>query len=100
MTNAVQAPYNIIIVGETGVGKSSFLTYLANVLLGNDIDHYDSKTLNCPNQQGGAGNQSDTNSARLYELMSKNGMVVSAGILSAGWLRNPFSSFGSLTSLG
>ena len=84
LTNAVQAPYTIILVGETGVGKSSILEYIANVLLGNDIDHYDAKILDRANEQGGTDNQSQTNSARLYQLTSKNGMVVSASVFERG----------------
>lgn len=39
--NKANKPYTILLVGETGGGKSSLLTFIANVLLGNDIDHYD-----------------------------------------------------------
>jgi len=68
--------YTILLVGGTGVGKSSIVEYIANVLLGNDIDHYDFGILDHTNEQGGPENQSQTNSARLYRLTSKNGMVV------------------------
>ena len=50
---------------------------IANVLNGNDVDHYDLHTLDRTNEQGVSNNQSRTNSARLYELTSKNGIVVS-----------------------
>ena len=74
------APYNILLVGETGVGKSSLLELIANVLTGNDTDHYNFKTLDHTNEQGASGHQSQTNSVRLYELVSKNGIVVSGGV--------------------
>ena len=80
--NNVQAPYTILLVGETGVGKSSFLEFLANVLIGNDFDHYNFGTLDRTNEQGGTGTQSQTNSACLYEFTSKNGIVVSDGALT------------------
>jgi len=70
-------PYTILLVVEAGVGKSSVLELIANVLAGNDISHYDFNGLEHTNKQGDSGNQSRTNSARLYEIRSKN---VSAGV--------------------
>jgi ABC-type nitrate/sulfonate/bicarbonate transport system ATPase subunit len=80
--NNVQADYTILLVGETGVGKSTFLEFLANVLTGNDIDRYDFGILDRSNEQHGPSSQSQTNSPRLYELMSHNGIVVSPGALT------------------
>ena len=74
------APYNILLVGETGVGKSSLLELIANVVMGNDIDHYNFKVLDHTNEQGGSDHQSQTNSVRLYEFTSTNGIVVSSGV--------------------
>jgi hypothetical protein len=51
---------------------------IANVLAGNDIGHYHID-IDHSNEQGGSGNQNQANSARLYELTSKNGVLVSAG---------------------
>ena len=82
--NKANSPYTILLVGETGVGKSSALEYFANVLNGRDVDHFNFSTLDCSNEQGGSSNQSQTNSARLYEFTSTNGMVVSAGFLERG----------------
>jgi len=76
--NTVQAPYTILLVGETGVGKSSILEFIANVLIGRDMDHYDFEILDPTNEQGGSENQSQTNSALLYQLRSNNGIMVSA----------------------
>jgi len=78
--NKARAPYTILLVGETGVGKSSVLELIANVLAGNDIDHYNFDILDHANEQGGSNNQSQTNSARFYQFSSNNGMVVSVGI--------------------
>ena len=78
--NPVQVPYNILLVGETGVGKSSILEFIANILIGRDIDHYDLEILDPTNEQGGSENQSQTKSARLYELRSNNGIIVSASV--------------------
>ena len=79
-----KASYTILLVGEAGVGKSSLLELIANILHGNDVDHYDFYTLDHSNEQSGTNNQSQTNSARLYEFTSKNGVVVSAGIYGRG----------------
>ena len=76
--------YTILLVGETGVGKSSLLELIANILLGNDVDHYNLYTLDHSNEQGGSDNQSQTNSVHLYEFTSKNGVVVSAGVYERG----------------
>jgi hypothetical protein len=56
------------------------LEFIANVLRGNDIDHCDFDILDRTNEQGSSDNQSQTNSVRLYEFTSKNGIVVSAGV--------------------
>jgi predicted GTPase len=78
--NKVNTPYTILLVGETGVGKSSVLEFIANTLIGKDADHYDFQILDHTNEQSGSDNQSQTNSARLYELRSKNGIVVSVNV--------------------
>jgi predicted GTPase len=75
--NKANKPYTILLLGETGVGKSSLLELIANVLTGNDIDDYDFNVLDHRNEQHGPSNQSQTNSARLYEFTSKNGIAVS-----------------------
>jgi len=77
--NRANKAYTILLVGETGVGKSSVLKFIANVLIGDDIDHYNYDILDRTNEQGGSGNQSQTNSTRLYEFTSKNGITVGAG---------------------
>ena len=77
--NKANKPYTILLVGETGVGKSSVLEFIANVLTGRDIDHCDFDILDRINEQGGSEYQSQTTSARLYKFTSKNGIVVSAG---------------------
>ena len=74
----VQAPYTILLVGETGVGKSAFLEFLINVLIGNSIHLYNFKILDRTNEQGGSGSQSPTNSARFYEFRTKSGIIVSS----------------------
>jgi len=75
--NKLNTPYTILLVGETAVGKSSVLELIANVLTGKGIDHWGFSIPDHTNGQGGSDNQSQTNSARLYELESKNGIVVS-----------------------
>jgi hypothetical protein len=82
--NKANAPHTILLLGVTGVGKSSFLEFIANVLSGNNADHYNFKILDRFNEQGGSNNQSLTRSARLYEITGMNGMVVSAGVFERG----------------
>ena len=79
--NQVGAPYTILIVGETGVGKSSVLEFIANVLSGKEMGRYNFEILDRTNEQIGSDNQSKTNAARLYEFTSKSGIVVSDMIL-------------------
>jgi len=75
--NEAKAPYTILLVGETGTGKSSALEFIANVLIGKGVDCYDFNILDHSNEQGGSSGQSQTNSARIYELSSKNDILVS-----------------------
>lgn len=79
--NQVGAPYTILIVGETGVGKSSVLEFIANVLSGKEMGRYNFEILDHTNEQIGSDNQSKTNSARLYEFTSKSGILVGGVIL-------------------
>ena len=80
----VNASYTILLVGETGVGKSSALELIANVLTSKDIDHYDFEILDRTNEHGSLGKQPRTISARLYELTSNNGIVVSPDVFRRG----------------
>ena len=82
--NQAKAPYTILLLGEIGVGKSSALELIANVIAGNDVDHYDFNTLDHSNEQGGSNNQSQTNLTRNYELTSSNGIVVSTNVCERG----------------
>ena len=75
--NKQDEPYTILLVGETGVGKSSVLELISHVLTGKDIGSCDFSILDHDNEQGGSDNQSQTKSARLYVLTSQNGRVVS-----------------------
>ena len=76
--NKVQAPYTILLVGETGVGKSTFLEFIANVVIGNTLARYNFDLLDHTNERGLSNNHSQTNSARFYEFVSNNGIMVSA----------------------
>ncbi|KAF8320499.1 hypothetical protein DL93DRAFT_2052816, partial [Clavulina sp. PMI_390] len=74
--NKAQSPYTILLVGETGVGKSAVLQFIANVLLGNPVFSYDLTILKESNEEGGSQGGSQTNAAQLYKLKSKNGIEV------------------------
>jgi len=49
--NKANKPYTTLLVGETGVGKSSVLKLIANVLTGRGIDHCDFDILDRTNEQ-------------------------------------------------
>lgn len=74
--NRANQPYTILLVGETGVGKSSVLEFLANVLAGNPAFKYEFDIIEQENESGGSDSQSQTNEARLYDFESRNGQVV------------------------
>ena len=78
--NKTSPEHTVLLVGETGVGKSAVMEFIANVLIGKGIDHYDLDILDHLNEQGGSPNQSQTNSARFYKLTSQNGIVVCPSI--------------------
>ena len=75
-----QAPYTILLVGETGTGKSSILEFIGNVLKAKDADCFDLQILDYGNEQGGSGGHSQTNYARIYEFSSTNGILVSSNV--------------------
>ncbi|GJE97664.1 hypothetical protein PsYK624_138850 [Phanerochaete sordida] len=67
--------YTVLLVGETGVGKTSFLSLLANILAGHKPDEY--VDLNDPeNEQVGSPQHSQTKAAKVYELTTKNGILL------------------------
>ena len=88
--NNVRADYTILLVGETGFGKFTFVQFLANVLMGNNIDRYDLEMFDLSNKHSGSHNQSKTNSLRFYNLTSKNGILVSVGELTWSVYVTPF----------
>ena len=75
--NKEESPYTILLVGETGTGKSSLLEFIANILIGKPLNGYNFNILDQKNEQGGSSGQSQTNSVRIYEITSKSGILVS-----------------------
>ncbi|KAF9255389.1 hypothetical protein L218DRAFT_937744 [Marasmius fiardii PR-910] len=65
----------ILLVGETGVGKTSLLTFLGNVFAGHKSGQYVDMHEKSK-EMGGSQSQSQTDSATLYEFVSQNGVVV------------------------
>lgn len=70
-----QKEFTILLVGETGVGKTSVLSLIANVLAGKRPDNYE-EFYDHDNEAGGTQKHSQTNSARVYTLTSVNGVTV------------------------
>ena len=69
--NKANTPYTVLLVGETGVGKSSLVKFIANAL-----HFYDPVIF----VQGAR----DQDSPHLHEIASKNGVLVSANVFEHG----------------
>ncbi|KAF5358822.1 hypothetical protein D9758_008561 [Tetrapyrgos nigripes] len=67
--------FTILLVGETGVGKTSVLSLLFNVLSGNRTENY-MDFHDQGNEVEGSQRHSQTGSARLYEHTSVNGVTL------------------------
>lgn len=68
--------FTILLVGETGVGKTSVLSLIANVLDGRSPDQY-TAFYDEGNENAESQKHSQTNSARVYVIKSTNGITVS-----------------------
>jgi GTPase SAR1 family protein len=67
--------FTILLVGETGVGKTTVLSLIANILEGRTPEQY--VDFHAPgNEAGGSQSGSQTKSAQVYEFGSKNGVIV------------------------
>ncbi|PFH47861.1 hypothetical protein AMATHDRAFT_76995 [Amanita thiersii Skay4041] len=67
--------YTILLVGETGTGKTSLLSLIANILAGRTPIDY-SLCHDNDNEAGSSAKHSQTHSAKLYEFESRNGIKV------------------------
>jgi len=67
--------YTILLVGETGTGKTTLLSFFAHVLQGRAPDKYELAHDQSIEAGGGEG-QSHTQTAKLYEFKSENGIKV------------------------
>ena len=62
--------------GETGTGKTSFLSLLFNVLAGRSPNDYNLEPYDVTNESGGAQKHSQTKGAKVYKFASLNGVDV------------------------
>jgi len=67
--------YTILLVGETGTGKTSLLSFFFNLLQGHTPGKY-KLAHDQSNEAGGGEEQSQTQTAKLYEFVSKNKVKV------------------------
>ncbi|KIJ11930.1 hypothetical protein PAXINDRAFT_171543 [Paxillus involutus ATCC 200175] len=74
-TTQGQRNFTILLVGETGTGKTTLLSLIANILHGHSPMNY--KTYNEEaNEAGGSSKHSQTNDAKLYEFVSRNDITI------------------------
>ncbi|KIK53796.1 hypothetical protein GYMLUDRAFT_178498 [Collybiopsis luxurians FD-317 M1] len=66
---------NLILIGETGVGKTSMLNLLANVCAGIELNEFEETHLTA-NEQGGSQAGSQTNAPCFYSIPCANGNTV------------------------
>ncbi|KAJ3887039.1 hypothetical protein GG344DRAFT_81129 [Lentinula edodes] len=66
---------NIVLIGETGVGKTAMLNLLANVCAGVPMEEFEQKN-ELDNEAGGNPAHSQTNKPRCYSITSANGHKV------------------------
>ncbi|KAF8889502.1 hypothetical protein CPB85DRAFT_1484946 [Mucidula mucida] len=74
-TTKNRTEFTILLVGETGVGKTSFLSLLANILEGHRPEEFIQAHLQT-NEAGGSHTGSQTQKATVYEFQSRNGIIV------------------------
>ena len=67
--------YTVLLVGETGVGKSSLVKFIATRLVGECI---------CLNMAEGTVGYQDQASPHLHTITSNNGVLVSANVFEHG----------------
>lgn len=65
----------IILIGETGVGKTAFMSLLSNVCAGVKLEEFDT-VHDKGNEAGGAATGSQTNKPRLYIITCANGFQI------------------------
>ncbi len=74
-TTKNRTEFTVLLVGETGVGKTSFLSLLANILEGRRPEEFIQAHLQT-NEAGGSHAGSQTQKATVYEFQSRNGIIV------------------------
>ncbi|KAF9492705.1 hypothetical protein BDN71DRAFT_1433064 [Pleurotus eryngii] len=65
----------ILLIGETGVGKTAFMDLLANVCAGRVMEDFKAEHKK-DNEAGGSGSGSQTNKPKLYHIKCANGYMV------------------------
>ncbi|KAJ3995803.1 hypothetical protein F5050DRAFT_1712610 [Lentinula boryana] len=66
---------NLILIGETGVGKTALLNLLANVCAGIPLEEFEEKN-QLKNEEGGSTSGSQTNQPHLYNITCANGYKI------------------------
>lgn len=73
---------NLIIVGETGTGKTTFMSYIDNMCRGRKLEEFEN-TFDTKIETGGGGNVSQTNEAKLYTIKCVEGQTPRDPLLPA-----------------
>ncbi|KAF8833638.1 hypothetical protein BDN67DRAFT_976509 [Paxillus ammoniavirescens] len=74
-TTKSKTDFTILIVGETGTGKTTLLSLIGNILEGHSPVEYKMYNEEA-NEAGGPAKHSQTNNAKLYEFVSKNKITI------------------------
>ncbi|CUA68063.1 hypothetical protein RSOLAG22IIIB_07738 [Rhizoctonia solani] len=75
LKSTLKKEITILLIGETGAGKTAFMSLLVNLFMGNGSYELEERN-NAAKEAGGDKSQSQTNDATLYSVRSMDGTVI------------------------